>query len=447
MIILQKKLPRRTFLRGMGAAISLPMLSAMVPALARSTQGKMPLRVGYIYSPNGIIRERWRPESAGQNFEMTDILKQWEPYREQILVLSNMNNGESESVDGHVGGSGMWLTGVEPNKSLSDIRCGTSVDQMIARKTGQETPVASLQVCIENAAELAGQSNAGYSSAYTNTISWSSPTTPLPMEHRPREIFERLFGDGGTDPAVRQNRINRKKSILDFVMSDVSRVKKELGATDSRKLSEFTDALRDVELRVQIAEEKSDMELPEMERPIGIPPHEDHIGLMYDLLALAFQTDTTRVFSFMVAREYSELVYTHLGHQDPYHPLTHHRGDPVRKRQAGEIDVYHAQLFARFLDKLSSTEDADGSSVLDNSMIMYGAGMGEGDVHNQYNVPIALLGSGGGRLKGGRHIKYTMGTPLTNLHLAMLDLYGIEMETMGTVLGESTGKLDLTASA
>jgi len=165
------------------------------------------------------------------------------------------------------------------------------------------------------------------------------------------------------------------------------------------------------------------------------------------LLALAFQTDTTRVFSFMVAREYSELVYTHLGHQDPYHPLTHHRGDPVRKRQAGEIDVYHAQLFARFLDKLSSTEDADGSSVLDNSMIMYGAGMGEGDVHNQYNVPIALLGSGGGRLKGGRHIKYTMGTPLTNLHLAMLDLYGIEMETMGTVLGESTGKLDLTASA
>jgi hypothetical protein len=447
MIIFKKTLPRRTFLRGMGAAISVPMLSAMVPAMATPSESRMPLRAGYIYSPNGIIRERWRPAGRGTNFELTDVLKNWEHVRDKVLVLSNMNNGASETVDGHVGGSSMFLTGVEPNKSLSELLVGTSVDQHIARKIGNETPLASLQVCIENAAELAGQSNAGYSSAYTNTISWSSPTTPLPMEHRPRVIFERLFGDGGTDPAARQSRIGRQKSILDFVREDATRVKQKLGVADNHKLNEFTEALRSVELRVQKAEQKTDIELPDMKRPVGIPAHEEHIGLTYDLLHLAFQTDTTRVFSFMVAREYSELVYTHLGHTDPYHPLTHHRGDPTRKRQAGEIDVYHAKLFGNFLAKMEATRDADGSSLLDNSMIVYGAGMGEGDVHNQYNVPIALIGGGSGAIKGGRHVLYEMGTPLTNLHLAMMDIYGIKMEKMGTRFGESTGLLDLSATS
>jgi hypothetical protein len=216
---------------------------------------------------------------------------------------------------------------------------------------------------------------------------------------------------------------------------------------DNHKLNEFTEALRSVELRVQKAEQKTDIELPDMKRPVGIPAHEEHIGLTYDLLHLAFQTDTTRVFSFMVAREYSELVYTHLGHTDPYHPLTHHRGDPTRKRQAGEIDVYHAKLFGNFLAKMEATRDADGSSLLDNSMIVYGAGMGEGDVHNQYNVPIALIGGGSGAIKGGRHVLYEMGTPLTNLHLAMMDIYGIKMEKMGTRFGESTGLLDLSATS
>jgi hypothetical protein len=446
-MIFKKTLPRRTFLRGMGAAISLPMVSAMIPALAAPSESKIPLRTGYIYSPNGIIRETWRPATRGANFEMTDVMKNWENVRDKILVLSNMNNGESESVDGHVGGSSMFLTGIEPKKSLSELHLGTSVDQYIAQKTGKETPLASLQVCIENAAELAGQSNAGYNSAYTNTISWSSPTTPIPMEHRPREIFERLFGDGGTDPAARKSRIGRQKSILDFVREDTSRVKRKLGMTDNHKLDEFTDALRGVEQRVQMAEQKSDMELPEMQRPVGIPVHEEHIGLMYDLLFLAFQTDTTRVFSFMVAREYSEMVYTHLGHTDPYHPLTHHRGDPTRKRQASEIDVYHAKLFGNFLTKMEQAKDADGSSLLDNSMIVYGAGMGEGDVHNQYNVPIALIGGGGGNLQSGRNIEYTMGTPLTNLHLSMLDIYDIHLEKMGTRFGESTGRLDLSATS
>jgi hypothetical protein len=444
MIIFKKAIPRRTFLRGLSASVALPMLSAMVPALANPNDpaSKMPMRVGYVYSPNGIIRDRWTPKTAGANYEMTDILKQWEPFRDQMLVLSHMDNGASESVSGHSGGSSMFLTGIEPNKSLSEVRCGISVDQVIAAEFGKHTPLSSLQVCIENAAELAGQSAAGYSSAYTNTISWASPTSPMPMEHRPREVFERLFGDGGTDPAARQSRLSRQRSILDFVREDMARVNKTLGVEDSTKLSEYLDAVRGVEFQIQKAEAKTDMELPEMERPVGIPAHGDHLKLMYDLLLLAYQTDMTRVFTFMVAREYSEMVFTHLGHKDPYHPLTHHRGDPVRKRQAGEIDVYHASLFGEFLGKLKATKDADGSSMLDNSLLVYGAGMGDGDVHSQWNIPVALIGGAGG-IKGGRHIAYKQGTPMCNLHVAMLNKLGLPTESFA----KSSGELDLSLPA
>ncbi len=449
MKLLTKAMPRRTFLRGMGASISLPLLDAMLPAFAATgaSPNGIPLRVGYAYSPNGLIKDRWRPTTAGSNFELTDILKPWESYRDQLLVLSNLNNGDAESVSGHVGGSTMFLTGTEPNKSLSEIHAGVSVDQVLARTLGNDTPLGSLQLCIENAAELAGQSSGGYSSAYTNTISWAAPTTPLPMEHRPREVFERLFGDGGTDPATRMNRIHRQKSILDFVKGDVARVQKKLGHADSAKLSEFADALRDVEFRVQKAEKNIGMPLPDLERPIGIPEHEEHIRLMYDLLLLAFQTDTTRVFTYMVAREYSEIVYTHLGHTDPYHPLTHHRGNADRKRQAGEIDVYHAELFAEFLAKMRATKEVDGSSLLDNTILVYGAGMGDADIHSQWNVPVALLGGGGGRLKGGQHLVYEEGTPLSNLHVTMLNMIGIETESFGGSLGHSDGDLDLDRRA
>ena len=445
MIIFKKALPRRSFLRGVGASIALPMLNAMVPALARAADktSKMPLRVGYCYVPNGIIKERWRPTTAGSGFQMTDVLNEWAAFRDQLVVISNLDNGELESVSGHSGGSSMFLTGTKPNKSLSEIRCGISVDQMIAKELGKETPLASLQICIENAAELAGQSNAGYSSAYTNTISWGSPTMPLPMEHRPREIFERLFGDGGTDPAVRQQQILRQKSILDFVMDEVADVRKTLGAEDDEKLGQYLDAVREVEFRLQKAEQKTGMELPEVARPIGIPPIEEHLRLMYDLMLLAFQTDMTRVFTFMVAREYSEMVYTHLGHLDPHHPLTHHRGNDVRKRQAGEIDVWHAKMFGEFLAKMKTTQDSDGSSLLDNSMLVYGAGLGNGDIHSQWNVPVALLGGAGGQLQGGRHIEMPAGTPLCNLHVAMLNKLGMHTSSFG----RSTGELDLSASA
>ena len=445
MRLLKKAMPRRTFLSGLGASISLPILDAMTPALgALSKPGSaMPLRVGYAYSPNGIITERWRPKLAGKDYELTDVLQQFAPFREQMSVLTHLNNGDSESVSGHVGGSSMFLTGTEPNRSLSEIQANISVDQVFAREFGRETSLGSLQLCIENAAELAGQSSGGYSSAYTNTISWASPTTPLPMEHRPREIFERLFGDGGTDPEARMNRIRRQKSILDFVREDVGRVQKQLGYDDSQKLVEFSDALRDVEQRVQKAEAKVDIELPDVERPVGIPEHEEHIRLMYDLLLLAFQTDTTRVFTFMVAREYSEIVYTNLGHTDPYHPLTHHRGNAGRKQLAGDIDVYHASLFAEFLEKMRATKEVDGSSLLDNSMLVYGAGLGNADIHSQWNVPVALIGGGRGQLNGGQHLVFEEGTPLSNLHVSMLNKAGIPTESFGGQLGYSTGELDL----
>jgi len=447
MMIFRKAIPRRTFLRGLGASVALPMLDAMIPALAKPGDVKVPLRVGYFYTPNGIIQEYWRPASAGSGYEMTDILRPLEPYRDQLLVLTHLNNGDSESVSGHVGGSTLFLTGAEPNKSLSEIQAGISVDQVFAREFGKETPLVSLQLCIENAAELAGQSSGGYSSAYTNTISWSSPTTPLPMEHRPRDIFERLFGDAGTDPATRQMRIRQQKSVLDFIQEETRRYVKDLGASDRAKLDEFSDALRDVESRVQKAEAKVDIELPEMERPVGIPGHEEHIRLMYDLMLLAYQTDMTRVLTFMIAREYSEIVYTQLGHKDPYHPLTHHRREPTRQRQAAEIDIYHATLFGEFVGKMRAAKEVDGSSLLDNAMLVYGAGLGDGDIHSQWNVPVALLGGGGGTIKGGRHIVYQEGTPLANLHVAMLNRAGIQTESFGGELGMSNGTLDLDRPA
>jgi hypothetical protein len=445
MMIFKKSIPRRTFLRGIGASMALPMLDAMIPALAgpSNSAAKIPIRVGYTYSPNGIVNERWCPKVTGSNFEMTDMLKHWTPFRDQLMVLSNLDNGNAQNVSGHIGGSAMFLTGMKPTRSLSDIYCGISVDQVFANTFGRETPISSLQVCLENAAELAGQSSGGYSSAYTNTISWSSPTTPLPMEHRPREIFERLFGDAGTDPEARKSRIRIDQSVLDFVRDDVSRTKRAIGAEDTLKLDEYLDAIRDVELSLKKAEEKTAMTLPEVAKPFGIPAHEEHLRLMYDLLVLAFQTDMTRVFTFMMAREYSELVFTQLGHTDPYHPMTHHRGDLGKKNRAGQIDVYHAKIFSEFLTKMAATKEIDGSSLLDNSMMIYGAGMGNGNDHDQWQVPIMLVGGAQGKLKGGRHIQYERGTLLDHLHIKMLNTAGIETDSFGM----STGELDVSSTA
>jgi hypothetical protein len=449
MIIFKKSIPRRTFLHGLGASIALPMLDAMVPALAKPLEGlaQMPMRIGYVYTPNGIIRERFRPTTTGADYEMTDILKQWEPFRDQLLILSNLDNAETDRINGHAGGATSFLTSAVAKKTLSDVQAGTSVDQIIAKTIGQETPLGSLEMCIENAAEMAGQSEGAYSSAYTNTITWASPTSPLPMVHRPRDIFERLFGGAGASPEARQARVQEQKSILDFVKEDFARTKKKLGSSDLAKLDEFTETLRDVETRIQKSANTDLNDMPDIQRPIGVPEYGDHVDLMFDLALIAFQTDMTRVFTFMIAREFSELVFTNLGHSDPYHPTTHHRGNQGKIKRAGDINVYQASLFGKFLTKMRNIKDIDGSSMLDNSMLVYGAGLGDGDIHSQWNVPLALLGGGRGKLKGGRHIAYKDGTPLANLHVTMLNMLGIETEKFGYQEGTSTGELDLTQMA
>ena len=319
----------------------------------------------------------------------------------------------------------MWLTGSTPKRSLNDVHCGVSMDQLIAREFGKDTRLESLELCIENATELAGQSVGGYSAAYTNTISWrSAPPRRYRWNTTRRAVFERLFGDGeSTDTAARMSRIRRQRSILDFVSLDVTRVLKGLDAGDRSKLSEYLDAIRDVEKGIEKAEQQGSVKLPEMERPTGIPPFEEHVKLMFDLQVLAYQTDLTRVISFMMSREFSELVYTNLGHTDPHHPLTHHRNRPRFMKQAGEVNVFHAQMLAYFLDRMRSTPDGDGS-LLDHSMIVYGAGLGDGDIHSQLNMPVAVLGGAAGKIKGGRHIRYPEGTPFSNLHVAMLNIAG-----------------------
>jgi hypothetical protein len=443
MMIFKKHIARRSFLKGLGASIALPLLDGMVPAFAGAldVSKKSALRVAYVYLPNGMIRDTWQPAGDGTNFEMTPCLKELAAFKNQMVVLSGLDGGP-EFVGGHQRGSAMWLTGAEPKKSMNDVHCGQSVDQVLAKEFGKSTQIESLELCIEDAAEIAGQSNAGYNAAYTNTIAWRSPVMPLFMEHKPRAVFERLFGDGdSTDPASRLARIKKSRSILDFVAEDASRVLTELGTSDRVKVSEFLDAIRDAESRVQKAEANASMELPTMERPVGIPPYEDHVKLMFDLLLLAFQTDMTRVSTFMLAREYSELVYTNLGITEPHHPLTHHRGIPERIEQVRKIDIYHTKLFAYFVDKMKNTRDGEGS-LLDHSLVVYGAGMGDGDIHNQWNMPIALLGGGNGKIKkGGLHITYPKGTPFSNFHVSTLNLAGVQTEKFGI----SNGPLDLSA--
>ena len=442
MMIFKKAIPRRAFLRGMGATIALPLLDSMVPAFAATDAVTRPvLRMSYFYIPNGIIRDAWLPEKTGTDFEPTRVLKNFEDFRNKMAVLSGLDGG-TELVGGHVRGSAMWLTGIDPKKSLNDVHCGTSVDQIAAKFFGSATQLDSLQLCIEDAAEIAGQSQGGYNAAYTNTISWRTPVTPLPMENKPRAVFESLFGDGdSTDAAARLAQLRKNRSILDFVQQDVARVMTGIGPTDNAKLTEFMDAIRDVETRIQKAEQGASKELPKVDRPVGIPPYEDHVKLMFDLLVLAFQTDITRVSTMMMAREYSELVYTQIGLTEPHHPLTHHRGIPERMEGARKIDEYHGSLFKHFLERMRDTKDGEGS-LLDHSMILYGAGMGDGDIHNQWNLPIALFGGGAGKIKrGGLHIQYPKGTPFCNLHVAMLDMAGMDIQK----LGNSAQPLDLSA--
>lgn len=442
MMITKKSLPRRTFLRGLGTTLALPFLDAMVPAFGATVGSKPAVRLAYVYVPNGIIMKGWTPAAEGANFEFMPIMKALEPYREQLVVLSGLAQVQGRALgDGagdHARAGATWLTGVHPKKTEVDIHAGVSADQIAAREFGKVTQLGSLEVGLESPA-LAGNCDSGYSCAYTNTIAWRTPTTPLPVEVNPRALFERLFGDGeSTDPKARLAALKEQRSILDYIRQDVARLGTGLGNRDRSKLDEYVEAIRDIERRIQKAEQQNaTMKMPVMERPSSIPEEfEEHAKLMIDLQAIAFQADLTRVITFMMAREGSNRPYRSINISDGHHSITHHQNDPEKIEKVGKINTHHVQTFAYMLEKLKSTPDGDGN-LLDHSLILYGSSISDGNAHTHHDLPIVLAGGAAGQVKGGRHIKYPKDTPLNNLLLSMLDKAGATAEK----LGDSTGEL------
>jgi Protein of unknown function (DUF1552) len=446
MMLTKKYLPRRAFLRGAGTALALPFLDSMVPAFAATTKSAASpaTRMGFVYVPNGIIESSWLPAAEGAAFEFNSTMKALEPFREHTLVLSNLAqiNGRSFGDGGgdHARAGATWLTGVHPKKTEgADIRSGISADQIAAREFGKKTQFASLEIGVE-APSLAGGCDSGYSCAYTNTISWSSPTTPNPMEVNPRALFERLFGDGdSTDAAARMQGLKERGSLLDFVKGSLDRLQTRLGPGDRRKLSEYLDAIRDIERRIQKAEEQNaSMKMPVIKLPVAAPEEfVDHARLMMDLMVVAYQADLTRVVTFMLAREGSNRSYRDIGISDGHHDCTHHQNDAEKIAKTIKINTHHVTQLAYLIDRMKSTPDGDGT-LLDHSMILYGSSISDGNRHTHTNLPLTLIGGGSGKIKGGRHIKHAPETPMTNLLLSMLDKSGVQTEK----LGDSTGKLE-----
>jgi hypothetical protein len=446
MFITKRTIPRRTMLRGIGATLAMPLLDGMVPALTalRQTAANPINRFGAVYVPNGMIMEQWTPAAEGRTFEIMSTMSPLMPFRDQLIVVSGLNSippplkaGEGAGV--HARASTRFLTDV-PAKTTegADLEAGISVDQIVAKELGQHTQFSSLEMAIEST-ESAGACDGGFACPYTSTISWRSASTPLPMENDPRAVFERLFGDGAnTDPKKRLARIQQERSVLDSVIEEVARLQSGLGQGDRVKLSEYLEAIRDVERRIQKAEEQSGRELTTIDHPAGIPAtFGDHMKLLFDLEVLAFQSDLTRVATFMVGREFSGMTYPQIGVPDAHHPISHHQREPDKVEKVAKINLYHVTLFAYLLDKLRSTPDGDGS-LLDHMTMIYGAGMADSNAHDPRNLPLVLVGGGAGQLKGGRHIKYPKDTPLANLHLTLLDKFGIHLDR----LGDSNGRLD-----
>jgi hypothetical protein len=439
MSFLSKSLPRRTVLRGMGTAISLPMLDAMLPpcSLRAQTAAKPVHRFLTFYVPNGMAMEYWSPKGEGTEFELSPILEPLAPFRNQMLVLSGIKANWNYI---HAGASGSFLTGTSRGgRNEIEIIAGVSADQLLASHFAKETQVGSLEMSLDRPAN-AGACTGNLSCVYTHTLSWRSPTQPLPMEWNPRAVFERLFGDSGsTERNARALRLRQYKSILDSVTGKLADLKRDLGSTDRVKLDEYAESIRDVERRVQKAEAQLDAELPAIEQPQGAPPvFEDHLALMLDLQLLAFQSDLTRVISFMIGKEQSARPYPQIGVPEAHHPLSHHENIPELIAQMSKINRYHTELFSKYLAKLRATPDGDGS-LLDHMTILYGSGISNSTRHSGDNLPLLLVGGGAGRLTGGRHLKYSGQPTMANLLLALLDKLGVPVER----LGGSTGKLRL----
>ena len=442
MLVPKHTLPRRTILRGMGATIGLPFLEAMLPAFSARGRAAQPVhRFQTFYVPNGMAMEYWTPKGEGAGFELSPILEPLAPYRDQMLVLSGIKASWNYI---HAGASGSFLTGTpKGGKTEIEIFADVSMDQLLARHFASDTQVASLEMSMDAPAN-AGACTGNLSCVYTHTLSWRSATQPLPMEWNPRAVFERLFGDSGsTDKTAREARLQQHKSILDSVADKLASLKRELGPGDQSKVNEYSDAIRDVERRIARAEEQRDVELPTIDQPQGAPPvFEDHLALMLDLQLLAFQSDLTRVISFMIGKEQSARPYPQIGVPEAHHPLSHHNDIPELIAQMSKINRYHTQLFSKYLARLRETPDGDGS-LLDHTIILYGAGISNSQRHSGDNLPLMLVGGGSGRLKGGRHLKYTDKPMMANLLVTLMDKMDVPVDHVGG----STGKLPIDTLA
>jgi Protein of unknown function (DUF1552) len=442
MMITRKALSRRTMLRALGAAIPLPFLDAMVPALTALEQSaaRPAMRFGAVYVPNGVIPGQWFPTAEGAAFEFTPTLQPLERFRDRLLVVSGLDSlpppppGERQ-YNNHADASTRFLTDVTPSRNL---RAGVSIDQIAAKVLGQDTALPSLELALESV-DSGSSCDFGRSCVYTGTIAWAGPTAPLPMEHDPSAAFVRLFGDSATsDAATRRAQARQKGSILDSLLAEVASLQASVAAPDRTRISGYLESVRDVERRIQKAM-AFNVEVPAFDRPAGVPEtFEQHARLMFDLQLLAYQGDVTRVVTFMMGREFSGRTYPEIGVPDAHHPISHHQRDPARMEKCAKINHYHVSLFAEFVNKMRETPDGDGS-LLDHVAIMYGAGMSEGNGHVPENLPILLVGGARGQLTGGRHIKYGKGTPLANFHLSLLDRLGVPVEN----IGNSSGRVSL----
>ena len=437
--ITKKSLPRRTFLKGVGASFALPLLDAMIPAATASakTAANGVRRLGYVFMPMGCDESRWTPESEITLDKLSPILESLEPVKNKMTVFTNMELKPAYP-GSHATSNSSFLSAAKAKVTeSSDYYLGTTADQEAAKQIGQQTQLPSLELAMD-LLQLMGQCDNGYACVYHNNLSWSSPTTPLPAEAHPRLVFEKLFGEGGT-PEERRAALRRRASLLDSIADDMKRLKRGLGAGDRARVSEYLESIREVERRIQQAEtDTEDKPLPDLDRPMGVPAaYADHSRLMYDLQLLAYQGDITRIITFQIARETSNRCYPEIGVADAHHPLSHHGDNPAKIERMSKINAFHVSLFAEYLEKLESTPEGNGS-LLDSVLILYGSGIGNPNVHNHTNLPIIVAGGAAGGMKGNRHIRYAKPTPLANLHLSLLNKVGVQLDKFG----DSTGKID-----
>jgi hypothetical protein len=440
MFITKKHLPRRTFLHGLGATMALPLLEAMVPArtLLAQTAAAGRTRLGFVYVPHGAIMDKWTPAQTGAGFEFTPILKPLEPFRRHVNVVTGLGHQAADTTAVHSLSPTTWLSGVRPKATQGvDAFAGITADQIAAEAIGQESSLPSMEIATEDHSGLIGSCDRDYGCIYMNTLSWRTPTTPLPMEINPRKVFERMFGQGGS-ASDRVARIKEDRSILDALIKEASGLQSRLGASDRQTLTQYLDNVREIERRIQRAEKvQSDEALLLPERPAGVPfDFEEHVRLMYDLMLLAYQADISRVVTFMVSREVSNRTYTQVGVSDGHHAISHHQNRAEKMEKNVRIQTFNVGMLAEFVGKLEKTPDGDGS-LLDRMALLYGSNMSNSNAHDHFPLPNLVMGGANGRLKGGRHLRYPDRTPMTNLLVSMLGKVGVRQEK----LGDSTGEL------